>query len=386
MVGPFFYWGPLDREMNLSSADISLAASSQPAVASVIAQPAAAHNGFTAVNPLEHADWDSLLSGHSESAFFHTSAWARVLNHTYGHRPFYFCRITASRLQALLATMEVSSWCTGLRGVALPFTDECPLVTTLPGDRGIYDAALELGRSRNWRYLECRHDAHNWPNAQPSVSFYHHIIQLEQEPDLMFKRLASALRRGIRKASEEGLEIEFNSQPESLSLYYSLHCRTRRKHGVPPQPFRFFQNIGRYVLAAGHGFVAIARWQHQPIAAAVFFHNGRQAIYKFGASDYRFQHVRPNNLLMWEAMKRCAAAGCSSLHLGRTSLANEGLRRFKLSFGSEEFTRSYAKYDFRRGAFVGDVDRAQGRLNQVFRCLPAPLFRLAGRVLYPHLS
>jgi hypothetical protein len=155
---------------------------------------------------------------------------------------------------------------------------------------------------------------------------------------------------------------------------------------VPPQPFRFFSNIGRYVFQAGQGFVGVCRLRGRAIAAAVFLHNARKAIYKFGASDERFQQLRPNNLLMWEAMKHCASQGWESLHLGRTSLSNEGLRRFKLSLGADEQTVSYVRYEFKRSAFVTEEDRAEGSLNKLFRILPSPLFRLAGRVLYPHLS
>jgi hypothetical protein len=75
------------------------------------------------VDPLQHPGWDALLSSREDCSFFQSSAWARVLHDTYGHRPLYLCRISNSRLEALLPLMEVSSWCTGKRGVSLPFTD-----------------------------------------------------------------------------------------------------------------------------------------------------------------------------------------------------------------------------------------------------------------------
>jgi CelD/BcsL family acetyltransferase involved in cellulose biosynthesis len=148
----------------------------------------------------------------------------------------------------------------------------------------------------------------------------------------------------------------------------------------------FFENIVRYVFAAGQGFVATARLQERPVAAAVFFKWGRQAIYKFGASDYNAQHLRPNNLLMWSVIKKLAEERFTRLHMGRTSLGNEGLRRFKLGFGASEEKISYCRYDFNKGSFVRDEDRAEGWINNLFRLLPPPLFRMAGRILYPHLS
>ena len=161
---------------------------------------------------------------------------------------------------------------------------------------------------------------------------------------------------------------------------------TRRRHGLLPQPIRFFENVARYVLAQGHGFVATVRCEGKPVAAGVFFHHGRKAFYKFGASDYAFQQLRPNNILLWEAIKRCADNRFDSLHFGRTSLTNEGLRRFKLGFGAREERIENYNYDFVRQTFVRQVDRSAGWFNWPFGCMPLPALRLAGEMLYPHMS
>jgi lipid II:glycine glycyltransferase (peptidoglycan interpeptide bridge formation enzyme) len=245
---------------------------------------------------------------------------------------------------------------------------------------------MEYGRERQWRYLECRGNDDGWAGSSPSLSFYSHVVELAGGQEGLFARLGGALRRGIRKAEKAALQIEFGSNLDSMETFYALHCATRQRHGVPPQPFRFFENISQHVLRSGHGLVAIARSKGRSVAAGVFFHHAKEAFYKFGASDYQFQHLRPNNLLMWEVIKRYAAHGYISLDLGRTSLVNEGLRRFKLGFGSRENLVEYFKYDFGRQQFVLGADRAQGWANRVFRCFPVPLLRLMGRAVYPHLS
>jgi hypothetical protein len=118
----------------------------------------------------------------------------------------------------------------------------------------------------------------------------------------------------------------------------------------------------------------------------VFFHFGKQALFKFGASDLAFQALRPNNLLMWEAIKWHARGGLAVMDFGRTSLAAEGLRRFKLGFGAREDRVAYCRYHFARKSFVTTQDRAESRLGSVFRHLPLPALRFLGKVLYPHMS
>ena len=202
----------------------------------------------------------------------------------------------------------------------------------------------------------------------------------------LFEKLEGSVRRGIRKAGATGLRVRFENSLESVKTYFVLHCRTRRRHGLPPQPWQFFANIQKHMLQRGLGFVATAYWENKAVSGAVFLHQGRRALYKFGASDREFQHLRPNNLVIWEGIRQCAARGCALLHFGRTSLGNEGLRRFKLGFGAREEEIRCCKYDFRSGKFVKDTDRTEGWFNGIFGRLPLPLLRLAGQLLYRHVS
>ena len=137
------------------------------------------------------------------------------------------------------------------------------------------------------------------------------------------------------------------------------------------------------MIQPGSGWVISVEQQGRPLAAAVFFHFGKQAFYKFGASDFAFQALRPNNLLMSEAIKWYAARGFEALHFGRTSIGHEGLRRFKLGFGAREEQIEYSRYDFSSSRFVTMTDQVDGWFNSVFRAMPESLLRFAGSALYP---
>lgn len=339
------------------------------------------------LDPLTHPAWDDLVEAHPGSTFFHGSAWARVLQETYGHRPFYFCRLADGQLKELLPIMEVSSFWTGRRGVSLPFTDFCTPLWNGNGAGGrLYNLAQQKGEERQWRYLECRSDQHAWSGASPALVFHGHSINLERTPERMLQSFTGATRRNLAHAETAGLQIHFDTSLESVQDFYVLHSLTRRRHGLPPQGFSFFEKIARHVFAAGQGFTVTARTGNRPVAAAIFFHQGRRAIYKFGASDYAFQHLRPNNLVLWAAIQRYAADGFTSLHLGRTALNNEGLRRYKLGFGASEERIENCRYDFRKRTFAEESRPTRETSSGLFRCLPFPLLRLAGRILYPHLS
>jgi CelD/BcsL family acetyltransferase involved in cellulose biosynthesis len=343
-------------------------------------------SSVTATNPLANPAWDSLLKGNPNGSFFHGAAWARVLTETYGHRPCYFCRVEGDRLVDLLPVMELPRTWGGRRGVSLPFTDSCvPIKSGADGWGDLYTAAMAYGKERHWRFLECRGSVKDWHGSSASLSFLGHWIDLTCGEEALLKSMDPAARRGILKAQRNSVQIDFSAEPEAMLAFYRLHCTNRRRHGVPPQPKRFFENISKWVVGTGRGVVATAYIGDRAVAAAVFFHSGKQAIFKFGALDYAFQSLRPSNLVMWAAIKHYREMGLHTLDLGRTSAMNGGLRRYKLNLGAKEKVIEYARYDFKNQCFVSCVDRAQSWVNPILRRLPGPVFRLVGELIYPHL-
>jgi hypothetical protein len=342
---------------------------------------------FSVLNPLAVADWDRQLLLLPGAGFFHSSAWARVLHDTYGFQPMYQAVIESGRIRALLPLMEVDSWLTGRRGIALPFTDLVePPCADADTFRQLFDGALALAKTREWKYFECRGGKKWLPDVPASTTFLRHTLDLGLGEPALFASFEDSVRRAVRKAERGNLQLEFSQSAESMQAFYHLLCRTRRRHGVPPQPYSFFANIQRHVLAGNQGWIVLARQGQIPVAGGIFFHFGRHAIYKFGASDETQQQLRANNLVMWRSIQHYTREGFTSFDFGRTSLTNEGLRKFKLGWGTQEETVEYVRHDGRSSTFVTARDEAQGWYNRVFRALPMALSRLAGTALYRHIA
>ena len=117
------------------------------------------------------------------------------------------------------------------------------------------------------------------------------------------KAFRESTRRNINKAEREGVDIRFGHTREYLKIFYGLHCQTRKHHGLPPQPWSFFEKIHEHILAPEKGHVILAVYQGRPVAGAVFFHFRSGSVFKYGASDRTFQHLRPNNLIMWREIE-----------------------------------------------------------------------------------
>jgi lipid II:glycine glycyltransferase (peptidoglycan interpeptide bridge formation enzyme) len=368
----------------------------------VVAQPGASENRSGSLNcgdaqeiepesidPLTNPEWDRAVLSHPKSNVFHLSAWARVLTGTYGHRPFYFQFSQQGKLAALLPIMEVNSVLTGVRGVSLPFSDFSNPLIFDPSVNVVQllNGVNRITSARKWKYFETRSNAFNAAFSNCTEQYYGHKLDLTVGSDRLFANLAASVRRAIRKAKKSGLDIEVSKSWRGMLDFYRLHLRTRQRHGVPPQSLSFFRNIHREIITAGYGFVVVAKAAMRPIAAAVFFHSGREALYKFGASDAGAQILRGNNLVMWKAIEHLAALGFGVLHFGRTALADEGLRQFKRSWGTVEHTLEYHRsQDSTHSTNPRLFPRGHGLYTRVFRKLPLIVNRAVGTVVYPHLD
>ncbi len=342
---------------------------------------------FEILNPLDLPDWNTRLTPSSGESIFNTVEWARVLHETYGYTPCYLTSMKGAGCSALLPMMEVDSWLTGRRGVSLPFSDFCvPIGLGEENSGEAIQELVKLGRRRKWRYFEIRNDRAASKETPRSVRYLTHTLDLKPNEQVMFDRLESSVRTSIRKAVKTGVEVTFSESLDSVRDFYRLNCETRRRHGLPPQPFRFFRNVHQYVLAKGMGRVVTAWHGGRAIASAVFFHTGKQALFKYGAADARSQHLRASNLLIWEAIRHYVGAGYENLSLGRTAKGHFGLRRFKQGWGAQEGELGYIKYDLRRGEFETECETDSENGYGIVRRLPLCVLRCAGSALYKHMA
>ena len=136
--------------------------------------------------------------------------------------------------------------------------------------------------------------------------------------------------------------------------FHRLNCLTRREHGLPPQPVRFFENLRAHVLEKGLGSLLLARHKEKAIAGAVFLHLAGKRSTSTAPRTGAYQELRANNLVFREAIRHLCGKGVRTLSFGRTDLHHEGLRQFKLSWGTtRNETLQYVKYDVTSKSYLG---------------------------------
>ena len=152
---------------------------------------------------------------------------------------------------------------------------------------------------------------------------------------------------------------------------------------APIQPRRFFRLLWERLISQGLGSVLVAELAGRPIAAGVFLSWNGTLVYKFGASD-RETRAGGNHAILWEAIRRGCAAGMREIDFGRTDPGNEGLRSFKLGWGTVETPLVYTTI----GAAQSESE--SGRLGSLLEFTikhsPPWICRALGETLYRYAA
>jgi len=245
---------------------------------------------------------------------------------------------------------------------------------------------IEHGRRAGWKYVELRGHRYFTQDIPSYSSYYCHTLPLTEDVEKIATGFKRSTVQNIRKASSCGVVVNMHTTIDSMKHYFDLHCKIRKLHGVPPQPFSFFQKIHEHLISKGLGYLLLASYEGKYIAGGIFLHFGDKVIFKYAAWDRHYQSIRANNILLWTAIERYAKEGYKSLCFGRTDLKAKGLREFKNSWGTKEKIIKYYYYDLENDRFATQDPQSYEVYGRIFNKLPIPILKIIGTLLYRHFG
>lgn len=347
-------------------------------------------NEIYSFNPLGDSRWDAFVDQHPLSSAFHTSAWLRALQSTYGYEPVAFTTSPPDEdLRNAFLFCRVNSWLTGRRLVSVPFADHCELLYGAGADFVSISQFLSNAlRKENLDYIELR-PVNSPPNsgvvAQSNAAYWLHRLDLTPPVESLFQNLGrDSIQRKIRRAEREHLRYEEGQSSLLLDAFYRLLLLTRRRHRVPPQSFEWFRNLAdRFGKKLK---IRVAFRRETPVAAIVTLQHRQTLVYKYGCSDAAYHSLGGMHLLLWASILEAKREGLREFDLGRSDLDHNGLITFKDRWGAERSQLTYWRLTGRskRARFRPLPESSQGRfLRMILTSLPDRAFCLAGRLMYP---
>jgi CelD/BcsL family acetyltransferase involved in cellulose biosynthesis len=330
---------------------------------------------------LDDREWHSFLRHSRDATPFHHPAWSTLLAETYGFRPFALVhRDNDDHIIEGLPVLEVGLPFSRRRWVALPFTDYCPPLALGRELRADFARDLDAARSAAAvARLEVRAPLVA-DGVQLQERAFRHVVPLAADDQEALRRVHPQMRRNVSKALREGVAVRAaESESDLVDVFYRLHVMTRKRHGVPVQPRRYFRLLWRLFLEPGHGRLFLAYRGNEAIGGVIILAWKRTAIYKYGAWDERARRLRPNNLLFWRAIQWSIEEGATTLDLGRTDADQPGLRSFKSRWGAREDTLTYSTFGT---ASATSIRSSPELVSYAIRHSPRVVCRALGEAFY----
>jgi hypothetical protein len=324
------------------------------------------------------------IQGRPEANIFHHPLWIGFLAKTYGFKPFIsVVENSAGQITAGLPVMEVNSLFIKKKWVSLPFTDHCaPLFSDQESLKILIEGIVDSAESLNTVNVEFRWDIQTPGLFQIADNVLSTSNLDENSKDIFFSNPTKM--RNFVKAVKRGVVVEKGTSLHDLREFYKLHLESRKRQGVPIQPWRFFENLKEMVLDEGLGQIWLARMGREYVSGVIYLYWNQTITYKLAATSIKGRQLFAGDYLIYEAIKWGCERGYKTLDWGKSEQANTGLRQYKRHWGAAEIPLTY---------LTNYQNRSNGMKNKLFPLLKkvinkSPLWvcKFSGEILYKYFG
>ena len=352
--------------------------------------------GAVILDPVTDPRWNTFVEGHPFGLICHHSRWKQVLEESFPHMKGYYLALPGHEkdsIRAALPLFEIKSILTGKRLVSIPFATHCdPLISSPEDMRELLDAALALSKTLGISRIELKVSA-SAPRIHDDrmgimVSHKSHELSLEADPEELMKTFSKQVKRKIKLFQNTGFALRNAEKNTDIEEFYQLYVKTRKRLGLPPQPYVFFYSLWEKFSYSNNISILLARYKGQLIAGLIMLKFKDRCSWEYLASDASFQNLHTNYFILWEAIKVAHAEGYRIFDFGRTGISNEGLMTFKGLWGTTVVDlpelyypkKAFSMVSYHEGSVPYKIVR------EINKKLPDPLFKYIGNFVYRHLG
>jgi len=277
-------------------------------------------------------EWERFIVSNPQATPFHSTAWMRALEKTFGYENRSFFATRDGRITGVLPLFLVSNWIVGRCLISTPFADYGGICAE---DEESADAlvahAVEIGVAEKVDFLELRHrTGRSRPEFYVKNLYVSFTADLAGEPEAQLKRLPRDTRYMIRKAEKAGLEIQ--SGVEQLPEFYELFTLNWRRFGTPVFSRQWLETLVHEFKE--DAVLTMARAKGRPVAGVFSFVFGNTLFPHYSGAAPDANALAPNNFIYWELIKSAINRGMRSFDFGR-SKKNTGAYQFKSAWNMQ---------------------------------------------------
>ena len=347
------------------------------------------------IDPQSDPRWDQFVESHPLGLICHLSGWKQVLEESFPQMKGRYLAILNddNSIRAALPVFEIRSILTGNRLVSIPFATNCdPLISSNEDLRELLDSVIELSTKLRISRIELRALA-SWPLIHDdrigiTIHYNSHQLSLDVSLEELIKTFSKQVRRKIKTFSKTDFNLQIAGSERDLLEFYHLYVKTRKRLGLPPQPYLFFQLLWGEFSPTKCITLLLVKYEGQLIAGLIMFKFKDRCSWDYLASDASFQNLHTTYFILWEAIKFAHSEGYKIFDFGRTSISNAGLMSFKNLWGTKIITLPKFYYPEKLCLRSNDQEGSVSYelIRKISKYIPDSLFQSIGNFMYRHLG
>jgi len=325
------------------------------------------------------ARWNAFVAETPGATLYHRFEWRDVNRSSFGHRSAYLAAVNQDRILGIFPIVQVKSQLFGNIACSMPFVN---YGGPCARDEAIEGALLEAATrtSQAWRadYLEIRTRRRlaGLPTSEHKVSM---TLDLNPDPDVLWKKFTSAHRQDIRKGYKNGLTARIGGL-DLLDDFYAVLSESWRDMGTPIYRRSYLETVAR--TFAEFTRICVVYSGDEPAAASLDMLGADTAEGLWLGSRGKFRKMYAGYVLYWELIKNACERGLKRFHLGR-STAQSGGEVFKKKWNAYP-TQLHWQYVLRGQHRLPQLNVTNPKYRFAIRAwqrLPVPVTQVIGPMI-----
>ena len=321
--------------------------------------------------------WNRYVAGAADGSLYHRYEWRDINAECFGHPSAYLAAMDGDRIVGVFPLVHVKSNLFGNIACSLPFVNYGGLSAADPEvEQALLKGAAEQAEAWRVEYLEIRTRrplGDGLPTSEHKVSM---TLDLDPDPDVLFKAFTTGHRQDIRRGYKNGLSAR-SGGAELLDDFYAVLSESWRDLGTPIYSKSYLARVAAVFPAESRLTVVYANGE--PAAAAFYMIDRGVVEGMWLGSRGKFRRAHAGYVLYWELIKSACEAGAQRYHLGRSSVQSGG-ETFKKKWNAYP-TQLYWQFMLRTRREIPqlNVDNPKYRLAiKAWQRLPVPVTQVIG--------
>jgi FemAB-related protein (PEP-CTERM system-associated) len=330
-----------------------------------------------------YAQWDAFVDSRPEATFFHTTGWKTAIESAFGHELHYLLAEIDGIVHGVLPLGHVRSFFFGNALISTPFAVYGGVVADSDSVRHALErAAEELAVRLGVDYLELRNRQAaqpSWPVKELYVTFRKEI---DRDPEKNFKEIPRKQRAMVRKGIKANLESNVD---QDVDRFFDIYAESVRNLGTPVFPKRYFKTL-MDVFGEDSEILTITK-DGRAVASVLSFYFRDQVLPYYGGGTTEARHLKANDFMYWELMRRASLRGVRVFDYGR-SKREAGSYSFKKNWGfvPEPLAYQYCLVNSDKVPDISPVNPKYRLLVNMWKRLPLSVSKVLGPLVSDSLA